>query len=168
MSMCNMCAYSATIGNSFVWLQLISSYHGVSTAKCRVRATDRGHLMMSDDFGSKSNDEKARQEAVTILWRSRRWLASFSRRDLLRTPGLAEKYLLELLGRCSSHCDACNRQVGEPVESNRFACTATPLPRACTRVLVRSHCSFWVCQSWCCCLAVRSGAMGKDPPAPSE
>ena len=57
-------------------------------------------------------------------------LASFSRRDLLRTPGLAEKYLLELLGRCSSHCDACNRQVGEPVESSRFACTATPLPKS--------------------------------------
>ena len=69
MSMCNMCAYEPTIGDSFVWLQLISSYHGVSTAKCRVRATDRGHLMMSDDFGSKSNDEKARQEAATILWR---------------------------------------------------------------------------------------------------
>ena len=30
--------------------------------------------MMSDDFGSKSNDEKARQEAATILWRSRRCL----------------------------------------------------------------------------------------------
>ena len=30
--------------------------------------------MMSDDFGSKSNDEKARQEAVTILWTSRRCL----------------------------------------------------------------------------------------------
>ena len=90
-------------------------------------------------------------------------LANFSRRDLLRTPGLAEKYLLELLGRCSSHCDACNRQVGEPVESNRFACTATPLPRACTRVLVRSRCSFWVRQSWCCCLAVRSGSYGKRP-----
>ena len=74
MSMCNMCAYAPTIGDSFVWLQLISSYHGVSTAKCRVRATDRGHLMMSDDFGSKSNDEKARQEAATILWRSRRCL----------------------------------------------------------------------------------------------
>ena len=44
-----------------------ASYHGVSTAKCRVRATDRGHLMMSDDFGSKINDEKARQEAATIL-----------------------------------------------------------------------------------------------------
>ena len=74
MSMCNMCAYAPTIGDSFVWLQLISSYHGVSTAKCRVRATDRGHLMMSDDFGSKSNDEKVRQEAATILWRSRRCL----------------------------------------------------------------------------------------------
>ena len=74
MSMCNMCSYAPTIGDSFVWLQLISSYHGVSTAKCRVRATDRGHLMMSDDFGSKSNDEKARQEAATILWRSRRCL----------------------------------------------------------------------------------------------
>ena len=76
---------------------------------------------------------------------------------------LAEKYLLELLGRCSSHSDACNRQVGEPVESNRFACAATPLPRACTRVLVRSRCSFWVRQSWCCCLAVRSGCYGKRP-----
>ena len=137
---------------------LISSYHGVSTAKCRVRATDRGHLMMSETCTM----EKARQEAATILWRSRR-CSSFSRRDLLRTPGLAEKYLLELLGRCSSHCDACNRQVGEPVESNRFACTATPLPRACTRVLVRSRCSFWVRQSWCCCLAVRSGSYGKRP-----
>ena len=163
MSMCNMCAYVPTIGDSFVWLQLISSYHGVSTAKCRVRATDRGHLMMSDDFGSKSNDEKARQEAATILWRSRRCLRASLAGDLLRTPGLAEKYLLELLGRCSSHCDACNRQVGEPVESNRFACTATPLPRACTRVLVRSRYSFWVRQSWYCCLAVRSGSYGKRP-----
>ena len=58
MSMCNMCAYAPTIGDSFVWLQLISSYHGVSTAKCRVRATDRGHLMMSDDFGSKTMTRK--------------------------------------------------------------------------------------------------------------
>ena len=141
MSMCNMCAYAPTIGDSFVWLQLISSYHGVSTAKCRVRATDRGHLMMSDDFGSKSNDESTPRGGDHLV-EIEKMLASFSRRDLLRTPGLAEKYLLELLGRCSSHCDACNRQVGEPVESNRFACTATPLPRACTRVLVRSRCSF--------------------------
>ena len=162
MLMCNMCAYAPTIGDSFVWLQLISSYHGVSTAKCRVRATDRGHLMMSDDFGSKTNDEKARQEAATILWRSRRCLRASLAGTYCERPALQRS-------TCWNSSDVAVVTVmpviarwESPLSPAASLVPRLPYPRACTRVLVRSRCSFWVRQSWCCCL-VRSGSYGKRP-----
>ena len=94
-------------------------------------------------------------------------LASFSRRDVLRTPlqrstcwnssDVAVVTLMPVIARWESPLS----------RSNRFACAATPLPRACTRVLVRSRCSFWVRQSWCCCLAVRSG-MSRQKRTPPD
>ena len=52
------------LGDSFVWLQLISSYRGVRTTKCRVRVSDRGHLLVSGGFKKswleKGEDSKGR------------------------------------------------------------------------------------------------------------
>ena len=77
---------------------------------------------------------------------------------------LAKKYVLELRRRCSSHSDACNRQVTDPVSPTASVEPRnSPLPSAHRRVLIRSCFSICLCQTWSCCLAGRRGSYGNRP-----